>query len=261
MGSYRKRLLNDFPALMAFLTGETWVDSNDSMTSSCSLVLKDIEECAPRGVENTLRHMVIFHHVRDLKVFNGNDLILISVVLCDLEVMITALSVDLQVGFGDVSGGFLAATTALLATTHLPLLTPERFLRGAIEARIVDGLAFTIGKKDFQAHINADLRMVTDRGSVFKMRLRLTHDQGVPVSLGSQHEMHRLWLALEWTVQLDLEDVTQFPGDNKVFLVFMQVTVFAILAQLNAMPAVGLLETGKADACTIMFLGCEEPCE
>jgi hypothetical protein len=72
MGSYRQTLLHKFPTcrVRAFPCRIAWVHSNDLMTSPCSLILKDVEECTPRGVENALGQMVIFHHIDDLKVFH-----------------------------------------------------------------------------------------------------------------------------------------------------------------------------------------------
>jgi hypothetical protein len=79
MGSYRQIFLHNFSTLVTFLTGEAWVHSNDLMTSSCGLILKDVEECTPPGVENALGQMMIFHHVGDLKVFHGYVVILFSI--------------------------------------------------------------------------------------------------------------------------------------------------------------------------------------
>ena len=48
--------------------------------------------------------------------------------------------------------------------------------------------------------------------------------------------------SLDRTVQLDLEEVSQFLRDNEVFLVLVQIAVFAVLSQLDGMPSVRLLE-------------------
>ena len=142
MGSYGQTLLYNFSTLVTLLTGETRIHSNDLMTSSFGLILKDVEKCTPRGVENTLRQMMIFHHVGDLKVFHSDVVILFSIALRRLEMVIAALSVDLQVCLGDVTGGFATAMTAFLPSAQLALLAPQRLLRGAIETRILHRLAF-----------------------------------------------------------------------------------------------------------------------
>ena len=104
MGAHRQRLLYHLPTLVALLRGEARIDSNDLMTSSCGLLLKDVEECTPRGVENALRHMMIFHHVADLKVFHGYVVILFHIPFRRLEMVISALPLDLQVRLRDVNG-------------------------------------------------------------------------------------------------------------------------------------------------------------
>jgi hypothetical protein len=174
MGSHRQTFLHHLPTLMTFLAGETGVHSDDLMTSSFSLIFKDSEECAPRGVEYAFRQMMIFHQISDLKVFDCNHVIALSVLFGDLEMVIPALSVDLQMGFRDVAGRFAASMAPLLTTTKGSLLASESLLRGAIEAGIFDGVAITIGKKDFQADINADIRMFTNRGSMLSQSLSLT---------------------------------------------------------------------------------------
>src|SRR5712691_84469 len=63
MSTYRQTLLHDLTAGVAFLTGEARIDSYHLMTSSRSLLFKDIKECAPTGVHNALSEMVIFHQM------------------------------------------------------------------------------------------------------------------------------------------------------------------------------------------------------
>jgi hypothetical protein len=47
MGTYRQTFLYNFATLVTLLRGETWVHSNDLMTSSRSLVVKDFKELTP----------------------------------------------------------------------------------------------------------------------------------------------------------------------------------------------------------------------
>src|SRR2546423_12539182 len=103
MGTYRKRLLHNLSTSVALLRGEMRVDSGDLMTSSCSLIFKNIEECTPRSVENALGQVMIFHHVGDLKVFHRNVMILFCIPFGGLEMVITTLAIDLQMRFRSVS--------------------------------------------------------------------------------------------------------------------------------------------------------------
>jgi hypothetical protein len=52
MGTDRQGFLNDLPTLVTLLAGEAGVHSDDLMSSTCSLGSENIEESAPRGVEN-----------------------------------------------------------------------------------------------------------------------------------------------------------------------------------------------------------------
>src|SRR2546421_6409299 len=106
MGTYRQALLYNLPTLVTLLTGETRVHSNNLMTSSCGLILKDVEECAPRGVENALGQMMIFHHVGDLKGFNSNVAILSGIALRSLVLLTSPLPLSLKFGLDAVTGAF-----------------------------------------------------------------------------------------------------------------------------------------------------------
>ena len=192
MGTYRQALLYNLPTLVTLLTGETRVHPDHLMTSSCGLILKDVEEGAPRGVENALGQLMIFHHVGDLKVFHRNVVILFSIALRSLELVISALPVDLQVCLGDVTGGFTASVTADLSPAQLALLAPECLLRRAIETRVFNRVALAIGKKDLQPYVNADVRMLTRTWCVLGLRFSLTDEQCVPMSIGPEYEVHRL---------------------------------------------------------------------
>ena len=261
MGSYRQTFLYNFSTLMTFLTGKAWVHSNDLMTSSCGLILKDVEECTPRSVENALGHMVIFHHVGDLKVFHGNVMIPFSIPFRDLEMVISPLPMDLQMCLGNVTGSFTASVTALLATAQLALFASERLGRGAIETRVRNGVPLAIGKEDSQPDIHTDVRMLTDTWGVLSLWFSLTDDQRIPVPIGPLHEVHRLGCSLYRAMQLDLEEVTEFLWHNEAFLILMQIAILAILPELNGMPAIGLLETREADTRDVILLGSKKPIE
>src|SRR6266536_3456833 len=60
-------------------------------------------------------------------------------------------------------------------------------------------------------------------------------------------------------MQLDLEEVTELLGNNEMFLVLMQIHIFAVLPQWNAMPAVRLLEARKANTRDVIGFRGKEP--
>jgi hypothetical protein len=62
------------------------------------------------------------------------------------------------------------------------------------------------------------------------------------MAVSTIHEMHRLGGAQNRPMQLDLEEVPQLLGDHKLFLLLMQVHIFAVLSQLDGVPSVRLLD-------------------
>src|SRR5579859_2427342 len=162
MGSYRQTFLYNFSTLVTFLTGEAWVHSNHLMTSSCSLLFKNSEELTPCGVQDGFRQMVVLDHIGDLKVFYGKMVIAFSVLLCHLEMVIAALTLNLQMRLCCTLSRLPASMRAFLATTHGTLLTSQRTLRRAIEAWVRNGVPLAISQERFEPYINTDVRMLTD---------------------------------------------------------------------------------------------------
>ncbi len=261
MGTYRQALLHDLPTLVTFLSGETRVHSDHLMTSSCGLILKDVEECAPRGVENALGQVMIFHYAGDLKVFHHNVVILFRIALRSLELVISALPVDLQMCLGDVTGGFTASMTADLSPAQLALLAPECLLRRAIVTRVFNRVALAIGKEDLQPYVNADVRMLTRTRCVLGVRFSLTDEQRVPMTIGSQNQMHCLRHTLYRAMQLDFEEVTKLLGYHQVFFILMQIAIFAVLSELDGVPPIQHFEAGEADTRDVVLLGSKKPFE
>src|SRR5207249_4716089 len=121
------------------------------------------------------------------------------------------------------------AVTPFLATTHLPLLTPQGTLRGAIETWIRNGVALTIGQEGLETDINANVRMFARGWGMFGMRFRFTDDQSIPMPISTQDKMYRFRSSLYRAMQFDLERMSEFLGYYEVFLVLMQRHIFAIL--------------------------------
>lgn len=78
MGTYRQTLLHDFPTVETYLRGEARIDSDDLVTSSCSLVTEDVEECAPTGVHDALCQAMIVYHGENTQLWEGS----LPLVLC-----------------------------------------------------------------------------------------------------------------------------------------------------------------------------------
>ena len=102
MRSHRQRFLYDLSTLATLLCRKARIDSNHLMSGTCSLGFEDIEKRAPTGVQDALGEMVIFHHGTDSQVFHHNTLKAFSIGLSYLEMVISTLTIDLQMRFCNV---------------------------------------------------------------------------------------------------------------------------------------------------------------
>ena len=250
-----ERLLNKLSTVTACLCGEARVHSYDLMTSPCSLLFKDVEERTPGGVQNGFRQVMVFHQSGDLKVFHGNTLIAFRIGLRCLEVLISTLTIDLQMRLGDIAGSFAKPVTFLFTAGKRALLASEDLLRRAIETWISNGMAFAISQEGLETDIHADIRMRTCGWGMFSLWVSLADNQRIPMPIGSEYQVNRFRRAFHRAVQLDLEEVTELLGHHKVFLILMQINIFAILSKLDAMPPVRLLEAGEAALLAQFFHG------
>ncbi len=250
-------LLNKLPTVTACLCGIAGVHSHDLMTSSCSLLFKNVEECAPTGIQNGFRQVMVLDHIRDGKVLNRNALVAESIGLSCLEVMVSTLAVDLQVRLGDITRCLAETVAFLLASGELALLASQSLLRGAIEAWISNGVPFTIRQEGLETHIDADIRMRASTWEVFILWLSLTDDERVPVTVRTQNKMYCLRGSHDLAVQLDLERLAYLSRHDEMLLVLMQIDIFAVLPQLDGVPPVRFLEAGEAALLTQFFHGKE----
>lgn len=261
MGSYRQTFLYNLPALVTLLTGETRVHSDHTMSSTCSLGSEDVEERAPGGVYDGFRKMMVLHHVEDMQVLNSDMVIGLSVLLSNFEMMISTLTANLQVCFSNIASGFAPSTAFFLAPGQLTLLAPEYLLRRAIEARVRNGLPFRVCKEGCESNVKTNIRMLTGGWKVLVSWFRLTDDERIPLPISSVNKMYRLRNTHDLPMQFDLEEATELLGHHKVLLILMQIAIFAILSELDAMPPIRLFEAGKADTRDVVLPGGKKPFE
>lgn len=238
-------LLYQFPTVTACLCGETGVHSDDLMTSSCSLIFKDVEERAPRGIQDGFCEMMVFDHIADSQVFYYNVVIAKSIGFGCLEMVIAALPMDLEMGLSNVTSGFAPTVAPLLASAQLSLFAPERLLRSAIEAWVLDGRPFTIGQEGREPYVNADISMVADTWQMFSLWLRFAHNEGIPVPIRTQDQMCSFRRATKQTMQFDLERAAQPLGNDEMLPIGGELEICLVLAQLNGVPAIRLLKAGE----------------
>ncbi len=243
MRPHRKRLLDNLTTPIAFLRAVAGVHSNDLMPSTLSLGREDIEERTPGGVHDAFCEMVVFHHAIDVQLLDGNMVILFCVVFGDLEMEITALPLDLQMGLCGAPGGFPPSLATLLPSRYRALLTSKRGLPLAKVSWVLNHVPFAIGQEGLQPNINADIRMSTDRRCMFILWFGFADDEGIPMTVSTQDEMSRLGSSFYWAMQLDLDQATQLLGERQMFPVRGKREIGLVLSQLNRMPTIGLLET------------------
>src|SRR5712692_2388671 len=255
MRPHGKRLLDDLPKPETFLRSVAGVDSNDLMSSTFSLGSEYIEERAPGGVHDTICEMAVFHHPIDVQVLDGNVLILFSIPFGDLEMKVTALPLDLQMGLSRTLGSLPAVVTPLFAACNRALLASQGGLTLAVIAWVFNRMPLAIRQKGLQAHINPNVRMRTFAWRMFRLELRLTDDERIPVPISTQNEMGCLWGTFDGTVQLDLDGATELLGKRQVLSVRLKREIGFVLSQWDAMPAIGLFETREAHARDIVLFG------
>ncbi len=159
MGTYRQTFLYNCSTLVTLLAGETRIHSYHLVSGTCSLGSENSEELLPTGVHDGFRKMMVFDHVADSQVFHDNVVIALGIGPGGLEMVISALAIDLQMRLGHILGGLTSTVTAFLAPGQLALLASQGLVRAAIEPWVRHGMPFAIGKKHLEAHIDPDISM------------------------------------------------------------------------------------------------------
>ncbi len=263
MRTYRQTLLYDLTTFVTFLAGEARIDSYYLMTSSCSLIFKDVEECAPTGVHDALSEGMVLYHVENLKLLNSNHLILFGVLSGRLILKITALTSALEMGLSRTASSLAPSMTAFLASAQLALLASQSSLRGAIEARVLNGMTFAVSEKGFETNVNTDSRMLARHWIVLGMWLRLTDNESIPVPISAMHKMYGLGYALDGTMQLDLEGFPNLRRDMQMLVISIQpyIAACAVLSKLDRMPTVRFLEPREPHIRNAQLFGSEKTLE
>ena len=89
------------------------------------------------------------------------------------------------------------------------------------------------------------------------LRLGLTDDEGVPVSISSEYQVTGVRSSFQWTMELDLEGGPKLLGDGQMLAISCQREVRLVLPQLDRVPAIGGFEAREAALLTKFFPGKE----
>ncbi len=95
---------------------------------------------------------------------------------------------------------------------------------------------------------------------MYSLWVCFTDDECVPVTISTTHEVSRLGRSLDRPMHLDLDLAAQLLGERQMLPVRGKREIGLVLSQLNGMPAIGLLEPGKAALLT-EFSHCKEAFE
>src|SRR5438876_8194297 len=192
MGTHRKRFLHDLATFEALLRGEARVHSYHCVPSSFSLFTQDVEEGAPAGITDALGQGMVLDQVENVKLLNGDDLVLFGVLVGRLILEISPLTGNLEMRLCRTLGSFTAAMTPLLPSAQRSLLASQGLLRGAIETRVRNGVPLTIRQKGLEANVKTNVRMLALTWIVLDVWLRLTYDEGVPMPISTMNQVNRL---------------------------------------------------------------------
>ena len=122
MRAHTETLLDQFATLEALLCREAGGDFDHLMTSSYSLIFKDLNERSPTGVGDAFRQRMVLEQVIDMQLLNTDMGIALCVGFGSLEEEIAPLAFDLQMRLGAVASSLASATAPLLAAAQLALL-------------------------------------------------------------------------------------------------------------------------------------------
>ncbi len=98
MGPNRQAFLHQLATPETLLGREARTHPHHCVPSSFSLVTQDVEEGAPRSVQDGFRQGMVLDHVEYVQVLNDNPVILFSIGLGHFEMEIPPLSRDLEMG-------------------------------------------------------------------------------------------------------------------------------------------------------------------
>ena len=206
---------------------------------------------------------MVLYQVENVKLLNGDDLVLFGVLVGRLILEVPPLTCNLEMRLCRTLGSFPAAMTPLLPSAQRSLLASQGLLRGAIETRVLNGVALTIRQKGLEANVNTNVRMLALTWIMLDVWLRLTHDEGIPLSIRTVYQVNRLGHPLYRAVQLDLEGFCHIGRHMQMRVIRIQphIAAGAVLSELERVPAVRLFETGEAHIGDAQLSGLEKAFE
>jgi len=114
------------------------------------------DEASPCGITDTFSKVMIFHHAGNVQVLKNNLVKFPNQLKAGLMKEIKALSLDLQMLFGEQGDRFASAMAAFCATAYLSLCRLQSLLSLPQQLRIINHFACRKGGKSRDPNINAN---------------------------------------------------------------------------------------------------------
>src|SRR6266487_1679448 len=103
----RERFLDALSTARTILTGIVWGDGDDRYIVHNAVGLHPSKELTPCSIMNALGKLVVLHHIADLKVFVGNQVVRRDKRVRCFTSEIFTLPLHFQIGFSQTLSGFL----------------------------------------------------------------------------------------------------------------------------------------------------------
>jgi len=188
MNSDTNILGHDGSALAAFLGGSAGLDTNECATSTFSLVCKSLRELAPCGIHDAFGEPTA-NHVRDLQVFDGDELMLsYNLLACEMGEIGTKIgdafvcSLKPVDRLASVAASLDLAADGALGMGDLPL-------RLASKSRVCDRVTVAHCRERLQTYVDADARL--NRNGSRRLRAVINNELGEPLA-GAAHDTELL---------------------------------------------------------------------
>src|SRR5688572_17851984 len=155
--THRKCEFHPCPTGAAILRSEMRRNFPDSTTSVCSFVFEYAQKSSPTRITDAFGEMMIFHQAFDVQVFNPDFIEAFDQVETGFVKEILALTLDLQMLFGEKFYRFTTTGRAFLSTAHLTLCGLQSFLSLTQPFEVLNGRL--LGRKSgkvFYTNINTN---------------------------------------------------------------------------------------------------------
>jgi hypothetical protein len=247
MCSDRQRFWMKLATLKALLCRVTRTYSDHLTTSTLSLVCQYTQKRAPRGIQNAFCQPTPCQST-DIQILDNDRLIAVRVSFGSLEMKVAALALDFQVCLRRTARHLSTAVATLHTRTQAALFAAQARLTGCCEARVLDRLPITIGKEHLQTNIQTDSPTIVIRVRQIANNFLFTHDQRIPMTIGSLDQVGGLWCALHLTMAFYFDGCAKFTGYAQQSTIQPHIFAFSKLSQVDTVSLVSTFEPRKAPA-------------